>query len=219
MTASSRAGSAAPALPPLHAVTDDSLLARADFPELARAVLDAGGQGVALHLRGRCTSGALLHELSVGLHEPARSAGALLLVNDRVDVALVAGLDGVHLGGLSLPAAVARRLLPEGCRVGVSVHDPEGAGAASGEADYLMVGTVFATPSHPGRTGSGPEGVARVRAAVGVPLLAIGGVTPERVPVLLAAGAHGVATVRGIWAAARPAAAVAQYLAVLSANR
>ena len=131
-----------------------------------------------------------------------------------MDLALVAELDGVHLKERSLSPAVARGLLPQGSRIGVSAHEPEGAGAAAADADYLMVGTVFATPSHPDRAGSGPAGVARFRAAVGLPLIAIGGVTPERVPELLAVGAYGVAVLRGIWSAPDPAAAVAGYLEV-----
>jgi thiamine-phosphate diphosphorylase len=199
-------------LPRLHAVTDDALLGRPDFPELARSVLTAGRERVALQLRGRGTSGARLYELAAALRPAARAVGALLLVNDRVDVARVVDLDGVHLASQSLPPVVARQLLPPERWVGLSVHDPVGARAAAEHADYLVVGTVFATPSHPGRTGAGPELVARVRAAASLPLLAIGGIGPERVPEVVAAGASGVAVLSGIWGAPDPGAAVTEYL-------
>lgn len=178
-------------------------------------MLAAGGHRLALHLRGPGTPGARLYSLATDLRAAAGAAGALLFANDRVDVTLVAGLDGVHLGKRSLPPAVARPLLPKGTWVGVSVRDPEGARAAGEDADYLVVGAVFATPSHPGRAGSGPAGIAHVRAAVGLPLFAIGGVTAERVPEVIAAGAQGVAVLSGIWSAGDPAAAVAKYLGVL----
>ena len=201
-----------PPLPRLHAVTDDVLLGRSDFPELARVVMAAGRERFALHLRGRGTSGARLYELAAALRPAARALGALLLVNDRVDVARVADLDGVHLAAHSLPPAVARGLLPPERWVGMSVHDPAAARAAAEHVDYLVVGTVFATPTHPGRTGAGPEVVARVRAVTSLPLLAIGGIGPERVPEVVAAGASGVAVLSGIWGAPDPGAAVTEFL-------
>ena len=202
-------------LPPLHVVTDDVLLARSDFLLSARRVLAAGGRRLALHIRGHATPGERIYGLAADLKAAASAAGAFLVANDRVDVALVAGLDGVHLGQLSMAPAVVRPLLRQGTWVGVSVHDPEEAQAAGADADYLVVGTVFATASHPGRTGSGPAGVARVRAVVGLPLFATGGVTAERVPEVVVAGAQGVAVLRGIWSRDDPAAAVEDYLRVL----
>ena len=203
------------ALPPLHVVTDDAVLARPDFERSAGDVLAAGGARLALHLRGPATDGSRLYALALALREGARSSGALLLANDRVDLTLVADLDGVHLGARSLPASVARPLLPPDRWLGVSVHDDAGARAASQDADYLVVGTLFATASHPGRAGAGLTGMARVRAAVGLPLLAIGGITVQRVPEVVLAGAQGVAVLSGIWSAADPAAAVADYLGAL----
>ena len=202
-------------IPPLHVVTDDVLLARSDFLLSARRVLAAGGRRLALHIRGHATPGERIYGLAADLKAAASAAGAFLVANDRVDVALAAGLDGVHLGRLSMAPAVVRPLLREGTWVGVSVHDPEEAQAAGADADYLVMGTVFATASHPGRTGSGLAGVAHVRAVVSLPLFATGGVTAERVPEVVAAGAQGVAVLRGIWSRDDPAAAVADYLRVL----
>jgi thiamine-phosphate pyrophosphorylase len=139
-------------------------------------------------------------------------------VNDRVDVAAVAGADGVHLGERSLPVAAARGLLPATALVGASVHRIDRARELATEgADYLVAGTVFATPSHPDRPGRGPEWLGRVVRAAARPVLAIGGISPERVAPCVAVGAHGVAVLRGVWDAGDPAEAVAGYLKRLAA--
>jgi thiamine-phosphate diphosphorylase len=199
-------------LPRLHVVTDDEVLARDDFTARARDVFAAGDWRVALHLRGPGTPGARLYQLAAELVWASRDAGSLLLVNDRIDVALAAEADGVHLRERSLPPAEARRLLPAGRLVGASVHHEDDARARAPDVDYLVAGTVFASPSHPGRKGSGPALLVRVGAVVGVPVLAIGGITPERVAEVRAAGAYGVAVLSGVWGADEPAWAVAGYL-------
>jgi thiamine-phosphate pyrophosphorylase len=199
-------------IPLLHVVTDDRVLARPDFVRAARSVLAAGGPLLALHLRGPGTTGARLYELAGGLRDPARASGAVLLANDRIDLALAADLDGVHLRARSLPPAIARRLLPPGRLVGLSVPGDATARAPDGDVDYLVIGTVFATPSHPGREPGGTGLLTRVAAATGRPLIAIGGVTPDRVAAVREAGAHGVAVLSGIWEAPDPAAAVRGYL-------
>lgn len=200
-------------LPRLHLVTDDAVLSDAAFPVRAAAAMAAGGAGVALHLRGPATPGGVLLERARAVRAAVEDAGALLVVNDRVDVALLADAHGVHLGARSLPVEAARSLLPPGTGVGVSVHGADEARAAETLGpDWAFVGTIYPTPSHPGRPGSGPEGVRRaVEACPAVPLLAIGGVTPERVAPVLGAGVWGVAVLRGVWDAPDPAAAVDAY--------
>lgn len=205
-------------VPGLHVVTDDRVLGLADFQRRAREVLTVGGAGVALHVRGPASSGAALYRAAAELIRPARDAGALLLVNDRVDLALVLEMDGVHLGERSLPPVEARRVLGAGPRMGSSVHGVEGArDAEEGGAEYLVVGTVFATRSHPGRAGAGVPRIREVADAVAVPILAIGGVTPGRVREVLDAGARGVAALSGVWNAPSPAGAVEEYLSALNA--
>lgn len=207
-----------PPAPPLHVVTDDVILARPGFSAAARLVLEAGGRDVALHLRGPRTAAARLHALAVELLAPARRAGALLLVNDRVDLVLAAGLDGVQLGDRSLPVAEARTLLPDR-RVGRSAHDAAAAReATAGGADWLVVGTVFATASHPDCSPSGPGRLRAIGEVTELPMLAIGGVTPVRVPDVLAAGARGVAVLSGVWGAPEPAGAVQGYLKALESG-
>lgn len=206
------------ALPRLHVVTDDETLSRAGWVRTARAVLEAGAERLALHLRGPGASGARLYELTRALLPGAVEVGALLLVNDRVDVALAAGADGAHLGRRSLGIASTRRILGDESWIGVSTHAPDEVAGAAGEgADFVFVGTVYPTPSHPGRRGGGAEAVrAAARVAEGVPVMAIGGVALDRVAEVLEAGAHGIAVIRGVWDAGDPVDAVMRYLEVLA---
>lgn len=198
-------------------VTDDAVLADPRFPARAGAVLEAGGAGLALHLRGPGTPGGPLHVLARTLVPVAEEGGSLLVVNDRVDVALLAGAHGVHLGGRSLPVPEARAVLPGDRRVGVSTHHPdEVAAAEADEADWAFVGTIYPTPSHPGRVGAGAEALRRAASArTALPLLAIGGVTVARVGEVLEAGAWGVAVLRGVWDAPDPGDAAKRYLTEL----
>jgi thiamine-phosphate pyrophosphorylase len=193
-----------PELPPLHVVTDDATVARGDFLDVAREIVAEGGPDVALHLRAPSASGIAVYRFAEALRAITRDAGALLLVNDRADVALAVDADGVQLGRRGLDAADARKL--NGDRmIGVSAHSRD---EAQADADFLLVGHVYATASHPGRDGIGPGALAGYSS----PIIAIGGVTPERVAELRAAGAHGIAAIRGIWDAPSPARAVRSYL-------
>lgn len=194
--------------PPLHVVTGDEVLARPGFARRASAVQEAGGARLAFHLRGPRTGGRTLFELASGLAPAAHGRGAALLVNDRVDVALAAGADGVQLGRRGMLPADARRLVGAGRLLGCSVSPGD---EAPEEADFLLVGSVYATASHPGRAGSGAERLAEMTGTA-LPVIAIGGITPERVAEVRGAGAAGVAVLRGVWDAPDPAEAVARYL-------
>lgn len=207
----------APPVPRLHVVTDDATLARPEWPALARAVLEVGGPSLALHVRGPHSPGRTIFELTGCLLAGARAAGALLIVNDRADVAFAAGADGVHLGRRSLPVGVARSLLPSGSVVGVSTHAPdETARAAVDGADWAFVGTIHPTPSHPGLPGIGANGLRDAAArADGLPVVAIGGIDVGRVAAVVRAGAHGVAVLRGVWSASDPARAVGEFVSAI----
>ena len=225
-------------LPRLHAIAADEVLDRGDFLELATAVARAGGGELALHLRAHGRAGGALLALAERLAPAAADAGAWLVLNDRVDVALALapglrpgalrppGLRrGVQLGARSLPVGAVRALVGPALSIGYSAHSAdEAVTAAADGADWLLLGTIYATPSHPGRAGAGPalvaQTAARLQAAARAgarhpPLIAIGGVTPGRVGELRAAGAHGVAVLRGLWQADDPVAAVAAYLVAL----
>ena len=132
-----------------------------------------------------------------------RQLDRLLLVSDRVDVAVAADADGVHLGERSLPAAAARRVLKPGMLLGVSVHNLDEAGQAEDEgADYVFLGPLLPTFSHPGEEGIGldhyREAVLRSRA----PVLAIGGIDAENVKMIAEAGGRGAAAIRAFYDAA-----------------
>ena len=204
-------------LPRLHIVTDDAVLAAADFPARAEQLLAAGGARVALHVRGRHTTGARHFALAHELRAVASRHAAWLIVNDRVDVALAVGADGVQLGAASLSVKSVRALLGAGPTIGYSAHAAEeAASAVLNGADYALLGTIWETASHPGAPAAG---TALLRATAGMtdaPLLGIGGVTPQRVGELHAEGAYGAAVLGGVWRAADPAIAVNEYLSAIA---
>ena len=204
-------------IPRLHLVTDDDVLARPGIVSMMKTVLEAGGADVALHVRGPSTNGREIHELVTKMRPITDATGGSLFLNDRLDVALTAGADGVHLGQRSLPVHVVRRLVGYDLAVGASVHDERESTIAEEEgADYAFVGTLFMTPSHDRIDPAGLSLVSSVRSVVReMPLVGIGGITPERVGMVLQAGAKGVAVMRGVWNAENPGEAVQVYLSEL----
>lgn len=185
------------AFPVVHAVTDSSSVAHSGFFDRACAVMRALGPRGALHLRSSRLSGREFHEIAVLLAARQKSTGCWLIVNDRVDVAVAVGARGVQLASHSLHVDEALRAARD-VPVGASIHSVEEAvGAEKAGASWCTAGTVFETPSHRGRPPARVEFIASVSAAVALPVIAIGGITPDDVPALLAAGAHGIATIRG----------------------
>ena len=192
------------ALPRLHAITDERIARRADVGEAAKALADGGGSDLAFHARGRELTGLEHYTLSVQLS----NLPSFLFVNDRLDVALSVPTAGVQLGHGSLSVRAARALNPLWW-IGKSVHSLSEAEAARAEgADYLVVGPVFATASHPGRQALGVARLQQiVAAAAELPVIAIGGITVDRVQAVLASGAYGIAAIRALWDDAEPAEA------------
>lgn len=194
--------------PPVHLVTDRRLV-----PDLGAALAAAlrrvPAGAVAVHLREKDLCGRDLLALAAALRAVCRAAGQLLLVNDRVDVALAVEADGVHLPSAGLRPADARRLLGPGRLVGVSCH---GAGdvrrARDGGADFATFGPVFATPSK-ARYGP-PVGLAALAEAarLGLPLVALGGVDAPGAAAARAHGAAGAAAIRAWLGVPDPAEAV-----------
>ena len=149
-----------------------------------------------IHIRERDLETRDLASLVAGVVAATRGSATRVVVNDRVDVAIACGADGVHLREDSTPAIRVREAAPEGFLIGCSVHSPGGAAAAARGADYLVAGTVFPTTSKPGLTGLlGLDGLSAVATAVQAPVLAIGGVSLARVADVAAAGAGGVAAI------------------------
>lgn len=172
---------------------------------------------VAVQLREKDLDGGPLYRLAVSLREITARHGASLLVNDRLDVALAAGADGVHLPSGGLPVAEVRRHFPRGL-VGVSTHSPAEVARARAEgADFAVFGPVFDTPSK--RPYGPPVGIGALGEAArcGLPVYALGGVDAGRVPEVSAVGAAGVACIRAVLAAPDPAGAVARLLRSLAA--
>jgi thiamine-phosphate pyrophosphorylase len=181
-----------------------------DLPAFLAAVLEAGADIV--QLREKDAEAGDLLRWSQDFRVAADRYGALFVVNDRPDVAIAAGADGVHLGQNDVPAAWARRVVGADLLVGLSTHSVAEFDAGAPEADYLCVGPIFATPTKPGRpaTGLGIVTHAASRARDGVekrPWFAIGGVDVTSLPGVRAAGAARIVVVRAA-AGPDPAASV-----------
>ena len=199
-------------IPLVHAVTNDEVVARADFIDVACAVMRALGPRGALHLRaGRC-SGARLEQLGLALAAAQAITGAWLVVSNRVDVALAVGARGAQLTSQSVPVQDARLAAPS-LAIGASVHGVvEGRSAARAGADWLVMGRIVPTA---GVSSAREDGMAVLEALVSatpVPVIAIGGVLPAHCRALRLAGVHGVAVIRGIWDAPNAERAAADYL-------
>jgi thiamine-phosphate diphosphorylase len=167
---------------------------------------------VALHARDRSSGGAALARVALRLVALARPPEAAVFVNARPDVAQAAGAQGVQLGATDLRPAEARASFPHGW-IGRSVHSPREAELAAEEgADYLVVGNVYETSSHPGRPAGGLA-LVRDSARLGLPVIAIGGIDAGRAAEVRDEGAYGVAAITALWWAADPAAAALVLLA------
>lgn len=204
---------AGPDLARLHLVTPAG-----DAGYLVAAVgqaLSGGAPLIQLRLKGG--SDRARWSLAEAVSERCRQVGARLVVNDRADLARAVGADGVHVGDDDLPVAAVRRVLGPTAVVGATCRDPEAARRAEAEgATYLGVGPAYATSTKEGLPHPlGPSGVGRVAAAVAIPVVAVGGVTAERVPELLDAGCHGVAVSAAVFAAPDPRAAAGELVATI----
>lgn len=158
-----------------------------------------GGASAILVRRPRATARKVF-ELTRRLRPLTRSLDRLLIVSDRLDVALAAAADGVHLGARSLPTTAARRVLHPGMLLGRSVHNLDEAGQAESEgADYLFLGPVFPTRTHPGQDALGLDTYREAVLRAKIPILAIGGVTGENVRLIAQAGGAGAAAIRAFY--------------------
>ncbi len=182
-------------------------------PPVAQAA-EAAAAGVDLvHVRERDLDAAALSTLVAGVVAATRGSSTRVVVNDRLDVAIACGADGVHLRGDSIPPARARTMAPAGFLVGCSVRSVSEAIAAGRHADYLVAGTVFPTASKPGLEHLlGLTGLAAIASAVAVPVLAIGGVSVERAGAVAAAGAGGLAAITLFTETERPIKEVVRIL-------
>ena len=188
--------------PLLCLVTDRTLGDQATMVDRIAAAV-AGGVDM-VQIREKDLPGGLLLDL---VQEIRRAAGdgPLLMVNERADVALAAGAAGVQLGEEGLPVSIAREILGPRQLVARSVHSVEGAmEAASQGADLLVVGTMFATRSHPGAAAIGPVLINQISQRCNTPMIGIGGINSANLGEVLKAGACGVAVISSILAADYP---------------
>ncbi len=190
--------------PQLHLITDPRLSRPALLDAVARAV--TAGVDV-VQVREKSAPARELLSLVLAVRDRIRGR-ALLIVNDRIDVALAANIDGVHLAAKSLSPDIARRLLGPHRHVGISVHShDEAVQAERAGADSVTFGHIFATPSHPGIPPRGLELLRNLVEFVTVPVIAIGGIGPDHVRRVMAVGASGIAVISTILEASDPAEA------------
>jgi thiamine-phosphate pyrophosphorylase len=194
----------------VYIVTDERAAGERALPEIVRAAIQGGT--TAVQLRAKVATTREMVALGQALLAITRPAGIPLIVNDRLDVALAIEADGAHVGQDDLPAAMARQLLGPERILGVSAETVAQAQQAERDgANYLGVGDVFGTPSKPD-AGSpiGIDGLAATVRAVALPVVAIGGITLDNAPAVIAVGAVGVAVISAVVGAADPAAAARQ---------
>jgi len=184
-------------LPFVHAVSNSAAVRRKNFLETAERIMRALGPLGALHLRSSEATGRRFYDLASRLVAIQNETGCWLIINDRVDIAASVGAKGIQLASHSLRVHQARVVAPN-IPIGISIHSVDEAVAAEADgASWCVAGTVFETPSHPHQPGARIPFIVDVAHAVSIPIIAIGGVKPEQVPLLTAAGAYGIATIRG----------------------
>src|SRR5574337_1810457 len=199
----------------LYVVTDRSLTKGRPLEAVVEAALAGGAKAV--QLREKDLSTRDLCELVERLLPIVHEAGASLLINDRVDLAMALPIDGVHLSRTSLPPAEARTLLGPSRLIGVSCHALEEAVEAEKDgADFIVFGPLFPTPSKAAY--GAPVGLARleeVKRRVRLPIFGIGGITVSNAASVIAAGADGVAAISAVMSADHPATAASALLRVI----
>jgi thiamine-phosphate pyrophosphorylase len=180
---------------------------------LAETLLDAGARIMQVRLKD--SGGRDFLAAARAIAEMCRKRGATLIVNDRIDIAILAGAHGVHLGQEDLPLEAARRIAGPGMMIGISTHNVEQARAAeNGGADYIGFGPMYPGGLRNNAAGLGLDKLRAIRAAVKIPIVAIGGITEARIPETLAAGADAVAIITDVLNAPDIAAKVRSILAI-----
>ena len=165
--------------------------------ELARMMLEAGARVMQLRLKDACGRDFLKAAREIAAL--CQRSGAMLLVNDRIDIAMLAGAAGIHLGQTDIPLRAARKLMGQDRIIGISTASVEQARAAqAGGADYIGFGPMYPGGAKQIVTGQGLAILREVRAAVGIPIVAIGGITEPTVPDLLAAGDDAIAIISDV---------------------
>ncbi|MBW7907496.1 MAG: thiamine phosphate synthase [Kiritimatiellae bacterium] len=203
----------------LYLVTDRALSRGRATAEIVRAAVSGGVTFV--QIRDKTGSTREFLDEARAVKDVLQGTGVRMVVNDRVDVALAAGADGVHLGQRDMPIVDARRMVPSHWIVGISAESVEDAIRAEREgADYIGMSPVFSTPTKTDTAAPlGLEGVRRLRAAVRIPLVAIGGIHAGNAADVIRAGADGVAVVSALVSADDPYASALELRRAIAAGR
>ena len=182
----------------LYVITDETIAAGRTHTEIARLAIPGGAD--AIQLRDKCCGTRELCRTGRQIREITRKTGTLFIVNDRLDVALACGADGVHLGQGDLRVDVVRQLAPRSFVIGVSVGNPgEAVNAEKAGADYVTLSPVFSTTSkNDAGPGHGLAALREIRAEVSIPVIAIGGISRDNVGAVIGAGADGVAVISAV---------------------
>jgi thiamine-phosphate pyrophosphorylase len=188
----------------LYFIADHALPGRRNISMIIEQAI-AGGATV-IQLRGKQMDTRSYIAWAVAVKCTTSEFKIPLIVNDRVDVAMAANADGVHLGQEDMPVATARKLLGKGKIIGISTHTAQEARSAEkAGADYVGAGTVFATSSKKNIRGLlGGDGLKRIRKAVTIPVVAIGGITAQNISEVMRSGVAGVAVISAILHSADP---------------
>jgi thiamine-phosphate pyrophosphorylase len=202
----------------LYVVLDRAAAGGRDLVDILDAALAGGSRLIQLREK-EWPSGRVL-PLAERLRARCAAAGATFIVNDRVDLAVAAGADGVHVGQDDLPARAVRPLLRAGMILGVSTHSVAQARAAQADgADYIAVGSMFPTRSKAEFELVGTDLLRKLRGEIRVPLIGIGGITHANVGEVIAAGGDGVAVISAVCAADDPRLAAERFIALIRSAR
>ena len=203
----------------LHVLTDTVLQSRFTHAELAGFAI-AGGADTIQFRQKQGPTGELI-EVARNVKRLCAQAGGTFIVNDRLDVALSVGADGVHLGWHSMPVREVRRLIGDDMLIGKSVHNiEETSGAVEDAVDYLFASPVFHTPSKAGLVPIlGLDGLQAIRAATDLPIVGLGGIDGSNAADVIGAGADGVAVIRAILQSPNPEAAAKDLAEAVAGRR
>ena len=187
----------------IYLVTDRKI-AKQPFLKVIKEALKGGVK--AIQLREKDLSSEEMYGLAKEIRNITEKKNALLIINDRIDIALAAGADGVHLGWQSMPVKEARRILGKKKLIGVSTHSLKDAVLAQENgADFITFGTIYPTVSKEGLTDfKGPEAIKEIRKKIKIPLIAIGGIKEGNIKDVILNGADGVAVISAIMASEKP---------------
>lgn len=197
----------------IYLVTDYNYLRNRSLYECVKIALESGVSIV--QYRAKEKDSLHMYEEALTLKKLCDTYNKSFIVNDRLDIAMAVGADGVHLGQSDIPCAIARRILGNSFIIGVSAHnETEAKKAESDGADYLGCGAVFGTSSKTGVSTLGLKNLSKICSSVSIPVVGIGGINTNNYKDVLSAGAHGAAFISGILKAENIEVEVAKLLAI-----